>query len=73
MFGFVQRPGKKEIIVPLGAVLATKRPQQKKRKNEHFEKPAPVRAANVQALAGRTAPEQIKSIVGHGRRADEES
>jgi hypothetical protein len=55
--GFVQRPGKKQIVMPLGAVLAAKRPQQKKRKHQDFKKPAPVRTAHVQAFAGWAAPE----------------
>jgi len=63
-------PGKKQIIVPLGAVLAAKRLQQKKRQIERFEVSAPVRTANVKALAGSTAAQQKQSVMGHGRRAD---
>jgi hypothetical protein len=33
----VQRPGKEEIVVPLGAILASERPQQGKRKNKNFK------------------------------------
>jgi hypothetical protein len=56
--------------VPLGAVLAAKRPQQKKRQNEQFKKPAPVRTANVKGFAGGTATQQKKSVMGHGHMAD---
>jgi hypothetical protein len=56
--------------VSLGAILAAKRPQQEKRKNEQFKKTPPVRTANVKTFAGRTAPQQEKSVVGHGHRAD---
>jgi hypothetical protein len=69
----VQRPRKKQIQVPLGAVLAAEWPQQKKWKNDNLKQPAAVRPANIQALAGWTAPQQIKSGVGHGRRADGKS
>jgi hypothetical protein len=62
----VKRPGENQIIVPLGAVLAAKRAQEEKRQNQHFEQPAPMRAANVKAVARRAAPQQIKSVMGHG-------
>jgi hypothetical protein len=63
----MKRPGENQIIVPLGAVLAAKRAQQQKRKNQHFEQPSPMGAANVKAVARRAAPQQIKSLMGHGR------
>jgi hypothetical protein len=42
--------------VSLGAVFTTKRPQQKKGKNDQLEQSPPVRTANVKAFAGWTAP-----------------
>jgi hypothetical protein len=63
----VQRPGKKEIVVPLGAILASIGPQQNKRKNQYFKKPALVRTAHVQTIARRTAPQQVHAIVRHIR------
>jgi hypothetical protein len=35
--GLVKCPSEEEIVVPLGAVLATKWPQQQKWENDHFE------------------------------------
>jgi hypothetical protein len=64
----VERLGKKQIIVSLGAILAAKRPQQEKWKNNHLEQPTPMRTSNVQAIAEWTASQKIKSIVRHGRR-----
>jgi hypothetical protein len=63
--GFVQRPGEDQIIVPLGAVFAAKRTQQKTGKDQDFKKASAVRPANIQAFAGRTAPQQVNSLVRH--------
>jgi hypothetical protein len=72
-FGLLKRPGKNQIIVSLGAVLAAKRTQQNEWENEQFKQPAAMRPANIQASAGRAAPQQKESIVGHGRQADSKS
>jgi hypothetical protein len=69
----LKRPGEKQIIVSLGAVLAAKRPQQDQWENEHLKQPAAMRPANIQALAGWTASQQKKSVVGHGRQTNSES
>jgi hypothetical protein len=59
----VKSAGKKEIVVPPGAILATKGPQQQERQNDHFDQPAPVRAAHVQTAASRATPQKIESSV----------
>jgi hypothetical protein len=69
----MQRPGKEEIVVPLGAILTSEGPQQNKRKNQYFKKTALVRTAHIQTVAGWTAPQQIESFVRHIRSADLES
>jgi len=69
----MERPGENQIIVSLGAVFASKWPQQEKGKKEQFDHPAPMRPPNVQTFAGWTASQQIKSSVGHGHRADVKS
>jgi hypothetical protein len=33
----LQRPGKEEIVMPLGAILAPEGPQQEERKNDYFK------------------------------------
>jgi hypothetical protein len=65
----VERPGKKQIVVPLGAVLAAKRPQKQKWKNQELDEPAAMRTSNVEAPAIRAASQQKHSIVGHGHKS----
>ena len=64
----VKRPSKEEIIVPLGAILAAKWPQQQKRKQDRFEQPATVRAPNVHAAAEGATSKEIEASVWHNVR-----
>jgi hypothetical protein len=63
--GLVKRPSKEEIIVPLGAILAAKWSQQQKRKQDHFEQPATMRAPDVHAAAGGATSKEIETTVWH--------
>jgi hypothetical protein len=47
----VHRPGKKEIVVPLGAILASKGPHHGNGQNYRFKQSALVRAAHIQTSA----------------------
>jgi hypothetical protein len=69
--GVVKCPGKEEIIVPLGAILATKWPQQQKRKQNRFEQTTPVRAPDVHAAAGGATSKEIEATVWHVVRFEE--
>jgi hypothetical protein len=61
----VKCTSKEEIIVPLGAILATKWPQQHKRKQDRFEQPTPVRAPNIHAAAEWATSKEIEATVWH--------
>jgi hypothetical protein len=64
--GLVECPSEEKIVVPLRAVLTTKRPQQQKRKNGHFEQSAAVRASDVHASTGWATPKKIETSSGMG-------
>jgi len=61
----VKCASKEEIIVPLGAIFATKWPQQQKRKQDRFEQPATVRAPDIHASAEWATSKEIEAIVWH--------
>jgi len=61
----VKCASKEEIIVPLGAIFATKWPQQHKRKQDRFEQPATVRAPDIHASAEWTTSKEIEATVWH--------
>jgi len=61
----MKRPGKEEIIVPLGAILAAKWAQQQKRKQDRFEQPATVRTPDIHAAAEGTTSKEIEASVRH--------
>ena len=65
VFALVKSLGKEEIAVPLGAVLATDRPQQQKRWNGHFERSTAVRAPHVQAPAKWATSKKIEPNMRH--------
>ena len=56
---------KEEIIVPPGAIFATKWPQQQKRKQDRFEQPTAVRAPDVHAAAEWATAKEIEATVWH--------
>src|SRR5882762_1266189 len=64
-FRLEKNPGKEQIVAPLGAVLSTKRPQQQKRENDHFEGFTAVRAPHVQAPAKWVASRKIEPSMLH--------
>jgi hypothetical protein len=66
ILGFVQRPRKKEVVVPLGAVFAAEWPHQQKWKDDHFQRAPAMRSPHIQALAGWTASQKIESGMRHG-------
>ena len=63
--GFVQRPRKKEIVVPPGAVFTAERAHQHKWKHDHFHRAPAVRPPHIQALAGWTTSQKIESRMRH--------
>jgi hypothetical protein len=64
-------PSKDEIIVPLGAIFATKWPQQQKRKQERFEQPTTMRTPDIRASAEWATSKEIEATVWHAVRFEE--
>ncbi len=62
----VERPGEKEIIVPLLAILAAKWPQHQKRENDHFDHAPAMRVPHIQAPASWAASKEIEASMRHG-------
>jgi hypothetical protein len=56
---------KEEIIVPLGAIFATKWPQQQKRKQDRFEQPTTVRTPDIHAAAEWATSKEIEASMWH--------
>jgi hypothetical protein len=54
-----------EIIVPLGAIFATKWPQQQKRKQDRFEQPTTVRAPDIHAAAEWATSKEVEASMWH--------
>jgi hypothetical protein len=63
--GLVKCPSEEKIIVPLGAILAAKWPQQQKGKQDRFEQTTTVRAPDVHAAAGWATSKKIEATVWH--------